>query len=276
MLAASLPRPGRALKAVLVTIAAFAVAGGIVANWVPGGPTGMKLWSFLAMQPDLILVRPWTLLTSGLVTDPTGIGHAIWALLGLYFLGPDLESRWGGARFIRFLIASLLFGNVAVLLVGLVPGAPEAVHPAMVYGPLAAVEACAFAWGRENAHRQMRFMFFLTMTGRTFMWISLASAVVALVFLRGIAEGAVAPLGGIAAAYLLSGQPSPVRSAWLRVKLALLRRRGRTVSPDILAGLDTKPRSPKRAARTSGPTLRVVQGGGGDDKKPPKDKRYLN
>lgn len=277
ILTASFPRPGRTLKAVLVTLAACAILGGVIVNWVPGGGTGLDILGWLAFQPGLAFPRLWTFATSGLVTDPTSIFHALWSILGLYFLGPDLEQRWGGARFVRFLVAAVVAGNVAVFLVGLVPSAPAAVHPSLVFGPLAAIEACAVAWGKENAHRHMRFMFFLEMSGRTFMWITVGFAVVALVFLRGMSEGAVAPLGGVAAGWLLAGSPSPVRSAWLRVKLALLRRKGPGLTVESITGAEAR----GRRRTKSGPSLRVVKGGGddsGNDDPPrePRDKRYLN
>lgn len=269
--AASFPRPGRALKAVLIVLAAFAILGGIVVNWAPGGPTGVALLEWLVFQPSLVFPRVWTLFTSGLVTDPAGISHALWALVGLYFLGPDLEARWGGARFVRFLIAAVFTGNLAVLLMSVIPYAPEGVHPSLAFGPMAAVEACAVAWGKENADRRMRFMFFLEMSGRAFMWITIGFAVVALVFLRSMPEGAVAPLGGVLAGVLLSGSPSPVRSLWLRVKLAVLRKRGASLSVESLTG--SKTRAVRKPSR-SGPSLRVLRGGDGDE--PPKDKRHLN
>lgn len=275
--AAALPRPGRALKAVLILIAVLTVVGGIVYHWVPGGSA---FYTLLAFQPAALLRgRVWTLLTSGLLTSPENISHAIWSLLGLYFLTTDLERRWGGARMLRFLATAVVFGNLAVFAGSYLPIQKDVFHPAIAVGPLAAITATAIAWSTENAQRQIRFMFFLPMTGRTLYWVTIAIAVLSILFLQGAPEGALAPLGGVAAGILFSGSPSPVRAVWLRLKLGSMRRRGGggiTVE-ELLRDDRPRPPSPRRSGKA--PPLRIVQGGLEDDlknRKPPKDKRYLN
>jgi membrane associated rhomboid family serine protease len=275
--AAAFPRPGRALKAVLATIAVCAVVSAIVVHWAPGGPTGVSLFRLFAFDPSRVLTRPWTLLTSGVMTFPDGISHALWSLVGLYFLTTDLERRWGGARLVRFLVASVVVGNLSVLALSKVPFGPPIFHPTFVVGPLAAITATAIAWAKENRHAQIRFFFFLPMSGRTLFWLTIGMAGLALLFLQGAPEGAIAPLGGVAAGLLFGGTPSPMRSAWLRIKLFFLRRKGPSLTVESLTGPTERPR-PKRASGKS-PALRVVYGGLEDElknRKPPKDKRYLN
>ena len=115
---------------------------------------------------------------------------------------------------------------------------------------------------------------------KTLYWITIGFAVLSLLFMQGAPEGAVAPFGGILAGLLLGGTPSRARSAWLRVKLAVLRRQGHALTVESMMGEpeSSSRRAPKRAAK-GGPALRIVQGGVEDDlknRKPPKDKRYLN
>ena len=260
----------------------MALIGGILFNW--GGAAGDGFFRYLAFQPSAMLVRPWmayTAFTSGLVTDPKSFSHALWALVGIYFLGVDLEKRWGGARFVRFLLLSVFAGNVLVLLVSLVPQVPAGLRPALVFGPSAALAALAIAWSRENATRVIRLMFFLPLSGKTFMWITLGYAVMSLIFLQSQPEGAVAPFGAIAVGFALAGSPSPLRTLWLHVKLAGMRRKagGRLVAKSLLddtahGARASLARRPSKVSK-SGPSLRVVQGGLDDDKKP-KDRRYLN
>jgi len=279
MMTMALPRPGRVLKAVLIAVAVLAVLGGVVVNWAPGPPAGAKLFAWFVLQPHHVLTRPWTLLTSGLLTSPTDIGHALLSLVGLYFLTTDLEKTWGGARLLRFLASAVLFGNLAVLLVThVLPDTLAIFHPAFVFGPFAAIAATAIAWAKENGQRQIRLFFFLPIRGRALYWITIGLAVLSLVFLQGAPEGAVAPLGGIAAGILLGGTPSPVRAVWLRIKLAFLRRGagGGLNVESILDPRGHRTRSPKGRSR-SGPSLRVVKGGANDERpRPPNDKRYLN
>jgi membrane associated rhomboid family serine protease len=265
----------------LIVIAVFAIAGAVIVNWAPGGETGLRLFRLLAFEP----ARPervWTWVTSGVLTSPLGISHALWSLVGLYFLTTDLEKQWGGARLLRFLAASVVLGNLMVLLVSFVPLKNEIFHPVLAFGPMGAITATAMAWSKENAHRQIRLFFFLPISGKTLFWITIGFAVLALLFLQGAPEGAAAPFGGILAGILLGGTPSPVRSVWLRAKLALMRRKGHALTVESLAsGAPERPRGVKRSAK-GGPPLRIVQGGQAgleDDlknRKPPKDKRYLN
>ncbi|HVH47796.1 MAG TPA: rhomboid family intramembrane serine protease [Labilithrix sp.] len=281
---AAFPRPGRTMKAVLGLVAILAVVSAVVVHWAPGGARGLELYSWLAFQPDQLGARGqfprfWTLLTSGLLTFPDGVGHALWSLIGLYFLTTDLEKRWGGARLLRFLALSVVFGNLAVLVGTKLPIGHALFHPPLVVGPLAAITATAIAWSKENAERQIRFMLFLPMSGKTLYWLTIAMAVLALVFLQGVPEGALAPLGGVLAGVLFAGSPSPVRALWLRVRLGSMRRRGGITVEELLG--DERPARPRSQPKRGGkaPPLRIVQGGLEDDlknRKPPKDKRYLN
>lgn len=281
VVSAAFPRPGRALKAVLIALGFFAIVGAIVYNWAPGPPMGAEIFGWVAFEPHAFLTHPWkvwTLLTSGILTSPESFSHALWSLVGLYFLTNDLEKKWGGARMLRFLGIGVVMGNLMVLAVALLPIKQAIFHPGMVMGPMGAITATAMAWAKENSTRQIRLFFFLPISGKTLYWITIGFAVLALLFMQGTPEGAAAPFGGILAGLLFGGTPSPARSAWLRVKLALLRRKGHTLTVESITGGGDRPRAPKRSSKGGGPPLRIVQGGLDDDdkRKPPKDKRYLN
>jgi membrane associated rhomboid family serine protease len=211
------------------------------------------------------------------MTSPVRAFHAIFALIGLYFLTPDLEKRWGGRRMLRFLGTSVVMGNLMVLAVDLLPLKQDIFHPGLVMGPTAAIAATAIAWAKENASRQIRLFFFLPVSGRALYWMTIGFAALSILFMQGTPEGVAAPFGGILAGILLGETPSKARSAWLRIKLALLRRKGHNLTVESIVGSD-RPRAPKRSAKAGGPPLRIVQGGLDDDdkRKPPKDKRYLN
>jgi membrane associated rhomboid family serine protease len=277
------PRPGRALKAVLATIAIVSLALALLMNWL-APEAAAKLLEHSVFSPQLILQKPWmiwTLLTSGVIT--LGLTHVIFTLIGLYFLSTDLERRWGGARFIRFLVASVVVGNLFVLACDLVmPRSLGIFHPTAVLGAGSAIAATAIAWSRMNAHQQIRLFFFLPVSGRMLFYITLAFCVLGLVYHERVPEGAMAPFGGVAVGYLLSTSsstsPSTLRTLWLKLKLAMLRRRGAAVTVDDILEPPSRPR-PTTAKRKGGPPLRVVPGGLEDElknRKPPKDKRYLN
>jgi hypothetical protein len=87
-------------------------------------------------------------------------------------------------------------------------------------------------------------------------------------------EGVVAPFGGLLAGLIFGGSPSLARTAWLHLRLALLRRQSTSLRVD-----DGPAQKPARRPRPGAPPLRVVSGGLDEVLKkrtPPKDKRYLN
>jgi membrane associated rhomboid family serine protease len=268
-----LPKPGRGLKAVLVAILVLGLYSAFVGAWLP---RGFDVFDALACDIDKLRHgQLWRIVTSGLLTSPDHYGHLVFTLLGLYFLAPDLERRWGLGRFLRFLGYAVVAGNLAVLFVDELtpPGTQLRFHPGQVYGASAAIAAIAVAWSRDNAEMTVQMFFVVPMRGKWLFWITVGFCVLDLIYPTALPEGVVAPLGGVAAGILFGGSPSPARSLYLRLKLALLRRRSHSLSAaDVLA--------PKAGRRPRGaPPLRVVPGGLEDAlrrRNPPKDKRYLN
>jgi len=271
----ALPRPGPALKVVLLTVLGLGLLNAFALAWVPRGGE-----VFEALACDFAKLRQWQLwraLTSGLLTSPDHYGHLFFTLLGLYFLAPDLERRWGSARFVRFVALSIVAGNVAVMLGDAIApaSAQDRFHPPAVYGASAAIASVAIAWSRDNADRTVQMFFVLPMRGAWLFWLTIGFCVLDLIYPTALPEGVVAPLGGVVVGILFGGSPSPARSFYLRLKLALLRRRSQSLSvADVLAS------KPVRRSRSPGaPPLRVVSGGLEDalrKRNPPKDKRYLN
>jgi membrane associated rhomboid family serine protease len=267
------PRPGRALWGVMIAMAAIGITTAFLATWGSGAES---IFHFTAYVPSQVFAQPWRLLTSGLLTSPASWSHLFFALLGIYFLGAPLERRWGGARFVRFLALAVIFGNLTTLAVdrAIPDGAPERFHPAFVFGPAAAITAIAIAWAREYADSTVQLFMVLPMRGRTLFWLTIGFCVLDLIYPAGMPEGVVAPFGGLIAGLLFGGSPSLVRTAWLHLRLAFIRRQSTSLRvDDILA------QKPPRRPRPGAPPLRVVPGGLDEVLKkrtPPKDKRYLN
>jgi len=253
------PRPQRGVKALLAVYGVVGLVAAILYNYVPS--VGRQIFLWLACFPGQVLRHAWTLVTAGLLADPEHWSTWLFALVGIYFLAPDLERRWGTWRLLRFVAISTVAGFALTLAVGAVtPHEARYFHPSMMYGSAATLAALAVAWGRENAAQQIRLYMVLPISGRALVWITLAFCALGLFFPASVTEGVVSPFGGFIAGILLSGSPSPLRALWLRFKLAILRR---------------GPASRARVVRRAGsPSLRVVTGGIDDE--PPKDKRYLN
>lgn len=267
------PKPGPALWAVLGAVAFIGIVCAAAVAWVPGGAA---IFEALVYLPSSGFRQPWRLLTSGFLTSPTEWSHLFFSLLGLYFLGTSLETRWGPWRFLRFLGVAVLFGNLTTLAFDVVLPSDAATrfHPPFVFGPMAAIAAIAVAWSREYANSTVNLFLVVPVRAKVLLWITIGFSLLDIVYVSGVPEGVVAPFGGIVAGLLLAGSPSLTRAAWLRLRLAMIRARsGRVRVEDVIQG------KPARRSRQGGPPLRVVPGGLEEVLKkrtPPKDKRYLN
>jgi membrane associated rhomboid family serine protease len=268
----SFPRPGRVLWGVMIAMAVVGIGCAAAAGV---SRAGREVFDALAFDVD----RPWQawrFVTSGLLTSMNQWSHLLFSLVGLYFLGAPLEQRWGGGRLLRLLVLAVVLGNLGTFGLSLVIPADSGsrLRDDVVFGPSAAIVAIAVAWAREFPESTVNLFFFVPMKGKTLLWITLGFCVLDIIYPAAMPEGLVAPFCGFGAGLLLGGTPSPLRSLWLRIRLATLRARSKHVRPE-----DVISPPPKRPRPGGGPPLRVVPGGLDDVLKkrtPPKDKRYLN
>ena len=123
------------------------------------------------------------------------------------------------------------------------------------FGMLPAVDAIAVAWALSFKDQTVRLMFVLPVTGRAMLIFVGAVNVLYLLAARAAPSGLLAPFGGMFAGWLLGGgSPSPLRRAYLKLRLAQLGGQSRKVDAT-------------RAKRIQGSGLRVIRGGqDGDDK----------
>lgn len=256
----ALPRPGPAVKALLIALGVCAVVEGFLANWVSHGGA---LIGAVTLVPEDVLHRPWTLVTTFFVTDPHSYSHVLFSLIGLYFLGSALEPHWGAPRFLRFvaLVSTLSYALAAgIALVS--PKGNALLSPPYMIGPDAALTALALAFGREFPTRVIRLFFVIPVSGKVIVWITVGFALLGLVLASSTYEGTTTRIAAVGFAFLLAGTPSPARAIYLRMKLWFLRRRGGGAAP----------RGPAPVARKRGTaSLRVVRGGLDDEDRPPKD-----
>ncbi len=74
----------------------------------------------LHSQFGMALTRPWGVVTYEFLHSRDNIGHILFNMLGLYFLGPALERQWSGRRFLIFyLLCGACGGLLYLLFVGL-------------------------------------------------------------------------------------------------------------------------------------------------------------
>lgn len=267
-----MPRPGPGVKLVLILLGAVALASAILGHWVPGD-AGPYIVSLLPMTPHALASgQVWRLATSGLFT--ADLSHLFFSALGIYFLSTDLEKTMGKWRFLRFLLLSVIMGNLLAVAVNAVPVDIPIFHPSVMFGPGAAIAATAIGWSKMNERATVRLFFILPVTGKQLYYATIGLCLLSVVFFQNVPEGVAAPFGGILTGILFTGQPSKARAAYLRLKLFFLRRQGQVTAKSILDGDGP---SAAKSKRKGGPELRVVLGGLEDKlKDPPKDKRYLN
>lgn len=83
-----------------------------------------------AFVPQLVLVRPWTIVTYMFLHG--GMSHILFNMITLLFFGPKVEQRLGPRRFAILYFVSGLSG--AVLSMMLAPGAPIIGASAAIFG----------------------------------------------------------------------------------------------------------------------------------------------
>ena len=93
--------------------------------------------SALIFVPQLIVVRPWTIITYMFLH--AGMMHLLFNMLGLYFFGPRLEERLGSRSFLILYVLSGVSGALLSLIMG--PSAAVLGASAAVFGVM-----LGFAW----------------------------------------------------------------------------------------------------------------------------------
>ncbi len=156
--------------------------------------------------PLLALKQPWSFVTYAFLHG--SFLHLLFNMIALFMFGPPVESRLGGARFIRLYLISLLGG--ALLSFALLPLDSNAV----VIGASAAIFGVMLAFVFEWPDAPV-LIFPLPFPVKA-KWIVIGFAAISLVAgLAGVRDGVahLAHLGGFAAAFLYLRGPALLRSA---------------------------------------------------------------
>lgn len=105
--------------------------------------TSPGLYQDLAFIPQVVLYRPWTVVTYMFLH--ADFGHIFFNMLGLFFFGPRLEMKLGGSVFLRFYFFSGIGG--ALFQAVFATAAPMVGASAGVYAVLVGF---AYYWPRET------------------------------------------------------------------------------------------------------------------------------
>jgi membrane associated rhomboid family serine protease len=257
-----LPRPGKALLAVMGVLLAIWVMFAVGINY---GGLPESAFLFLVGSTDAVLHgQVWRLFTAGLMHLPSGdhaVSHIVSVLLGLYFLAPTLEARWGGTRMIFFLLVSCVMGYLFQLAAEAITG--RALGMGLWFGAMPAVEAIAVAWALSYRGQMVSLFFVLPVTGTGLLVFVIGVSVLYVLAAGKPPSGLISPFGGMFAGYLFgAGNPTPARRLLLKLRYVWIARRAE------------KYRGKRKVAASH---LRVIEGGEPEERrKPPTDKRFLN
>lgn len=260
-------RPGKALIGLMVVITTLWLMFAVGLNW-GGAPT--SVFFLLAGESKAVLHgEVWRLFTAPLLHTPSGsVWHLLSALLGLFIFAPRLEAAWGGARLLRFITITAVGAYALQMLVELL--VPAQLGSRLVgpywYGLDPAITGLAIAWACSRKGEVINLLFIGAVSSRTMILIVLAFPFLRLVAGSQAEEGLLSPFFGMLVGWAIGGgTPSPIRKAWLKLRLAQLE------------GQQAKRPSGPRKARPNPGGLRVIPGGrtDDDDDKGP-DGRWLN
>jgi membrane associated rhomboid family serine protease len=103
--------------------------------------------NLMAFRPVAILFRPWTLITYMFVHG--GFMHLLFNMIGLFFFGPPLESRWGSKQFLKFYFICGMGGALLSLLqpYSAIIGASGAVYGVMLAFAMNWPDTPIYIWG---------------------------------------------------------------------------------------------------------------------------------
>jgi len=261
-----LPRPGRALKVILIALLGVWLMFAMALNWANADPA---IFQFFAGNTDAILRgQVWRLFTASLIHMPNDPWHVVGSLLGLYFLGASLEQRWGGRRFTFFLVWSGVLAYLCQFAGELLlpSGIAGRLSSGYWFGSVPVIEAVSVAWALNFRGQTVRLLFILPVTATGLLAFVVGFSLLRLIAVQQTPEGLISPFGGLAAGWLLGGgTPSPLRKLYLKFRYAQLERE---------AAQERK----ERARRAKKAPFSVIEGGRGrrDDDQGNGGGSYLN
>jgi membrane associated rhomboid family serine protease len=188
----------------------------------------------LALDPHAAVFRfkLWQIFTYSWLHDLNAPMHILANMLGLFFLGPALETRWGPRDFVIFYLATGVIAGVFTVLVGLaMPG----LFGTRVVGASGSVMALLAAFSFAMPTATLLLFFVIPMQARWVIWLALG---IDTIFFFSNPDAATVAwhthLGGVIGAWLLvTGRWRPGRLLD-RMRLARLKSRRRTL--DVLPG----------------------------------------
>jgi len=154
----SLGVPRTAVVTLIAINAALYLANGLLTS------KNNQITDVLAAHGDT-LARPlmwWQLLSYGFVHSSEQFTHILFNMLGLWFLGRDVELRYGKKEFLKLYLVMLVVGSLAWAVVNRIGGVPA--DPNMtLFGASGAIAGVVVLFALNFPRRTILFMFVLPM-----------------------------------------------------------------------------------------------------------------
>jgi membrane associated rhomboid family serine protease len=210
-----------------------------VVQWMVGPRTSNVMTFHMAFIPSEILLRPWSIITYMFAHG--NFWHLFWNMLGLFFFGPPLESRWGSREFLKFYFICGMGGAALSFLFAFhapIIGASAAVYGVMLAFAMNWPDAPIYIWG------------ILPVKAKFLVGVLAIFSIMSMVGGGGGNIAHAAHLGGFVAAFLYLKFSGP-GGAFTGVKKMMDRQRLRVVSTDAEEEHRPAPRTgpPSGAAR---------------------------
>lgn len=134
-----------------------------------GGSSGFALsWNVLAARETAVgpdtLNRPWMwwqFLTYGFAHDPRNAFHLIGNMLGLFFLGNEIEQLYGRGKFLQMYLTAIVGCGIAWSLTGFFLGQANPDYRSALVGASGAVTAVVILFALNFPRRMVLLMMFI-------------------------------------------------------------------------------------------------------------------
>lgn len=191
-----------ALVVLVATYVFFALLGRTV--------IGYALYQELSLQPELVFQKfqIWRLVSYALLHDLSSPMHLFFNGLMLYFIGSELEFRWGSQRFLVFAILTTIGGSIFVCSSWLM-----SFSAAPVVGFSASTVGLLIAWGLTFPTRSILAFGVIPLSGQQIVWSTIGVEILYSLSSSNISSAA--HFGGMAMAAILTlglWRPSRLRA----------------------------------------------------------------
>jgi membrane associated rhomboid family serine protease len=189
-----------------------------------------SLIPWLGVIPALVIRGfVWQPFTYMFLHSTAGIGHLLFNMLLLWFLGGDLERHWGSRAFLRYYLVCGVGAGIIITVLGLFS---EQGRMTPTIGASGAIYGVILAFGMIFGERIILFMFMFPMKARTFAWILFAVAFFSSLTGQSSGVSHIGHLGGMVVGYLYLKRAWRFGEFYRELKWKLTRRKFKVVPKD--------------------------------------------